>query len=101
MIVVAPPFLSSNVPLSPSPLRCGRAGVYMQPFFLNNESKGTSLARREGVRRQREHECFSSYVCMHAVGGYKGGKQQCGTSLDKYTNYSFSAEKLQSASATV
>lgn len=34
-------------------------------------------------------------------GGCKGGKQQRGTSLDKYTNYSFSAEKLQSASATV
>lgn len=30
-------------------------------------------------------------------GGCKGGKQQRGTSLDKYTNYSFSVEELQSA----
>ena len=43
--------------------------------------------------------CFC--VCMHARGGCKGGKQQRGTSLDKYTNYSFSEEELQSASATV
>ena len=80
--------------------------MYMQPFFFSyNESKGTSLARRRGVRRQRQDECFPVRVCvcvyMHARGGCKGGKQQRGTSLDKYTNYSFSAEKLQSASATV
>lgn len=33
-------------------------------------------------------------MCMHAGGVRRGGKQDCGTSLDKYTNYSFSAEKL-------
>lgn len=72
--------------------------MYISFFlFFNNETEGTSLARREAVRRQS----VSLHACMHAVGGYKGGKQQCGTSLDKYTNYSFSAETLQSASATV
>lgn len=96
------PLLSSSAPLfSVSPLCCGGAGGVYAAFLSNNESKGTSLVGSEGVRRQRQDECFCECVCMHARSGCKGGKQQRGTSLDKYTNYSFSAEKLQSASATV
>lgn len=65
----------------------------MQGHFISK--KGRELRGKGGM---------SGFFCaaMYArKGGCKGGKQQRGTSLDKYTNYSFSAEKLQSASATV
>lgn len=58
-------------------------------FVLNNESQGTSLARREEARKRV------------GGGGCGQGKQACGTSLDKYANYSFLSEELKSAPAAV
>lgn len=68
-------------------------GWYVQvAFFLIIRLRTLSLVRREDVRRQRQDKCLCGG--MHAGGVCRGGKQDCGTSLDKYTNYSFSAEKL-------
>lgn len=67
LIVMVPSFLSWSASLSP--LCCGGDGMYSSLFFFptpNNMSKDTSLARREEVRRQRQHECFC--VCVQGVG---------------------------------
>lgn len=40
-------------------------------FFSDNETEGTSLVRREGVRRQRQDECLCGdvYACRGCVQG--------------------------------
>lgn len=74
-VIVMVPLSCSQVLLSFFPftsLPPQSCDVHAAFFFSDNETEGTSLVRREGVRRQRQDECLCGdvYACRGCAQGW-------------------------------